>query len=560
MKRKTCSIGFYGKMQASFWILILLFVSQVSAAWNEIPGVPEPSFGPNIAAPALPGNWTNEVSGFYFVDPSHPNSTDSSNTYGYPGKPRVSLPSSPAAGSAVVLNGTFNGNVSIRGSGTSSRPIYFIGQSSSNRPVFGLSVSINGSYIILDNIKTKPRDSSVPNGESGIYISEGSDHIVIRNSEMSGLGNSNRTGSLSIGSWGYTGSDKVTNVLIDNLTIHDIGDRYITTDQDGHGVTVHGNSEYVWVVNSSMTMNSGDGVQVEAQHTRGRENINHIYLGNNEIYNNKQTGLWVKHAQDVVISSNHIHDMVRSDSSSGACTGYQYSGDYLWFINNHLHDCYQGIASMSGDSGEQTSVYYIGNVIHDIRSDMPTNPHQSGAIMLRMSGLNNHVVNNTISNSDVGISAPISSGTLSIVNNIFMNTRNSNTYDLYLEAISGNTSIDNNMLADKLGLNISWNGHSYTTVASLASATGECTDCLDADPLFVNVASDDFRIYGSSLAKDAGAVDSVYSDFFNKYGYSLNKDYYLNPRVMGVSIDIGASEVTDSLIQAPPSPPLLQAE
>jgi hypothetical protein len=45
-----------------------------------------------------------------------------------------------------------------------------------------------------------------------------------------------------------------------------------------------------------MTMNSGDGVQVEAQHTRGRENIKHIYLGNNEIYNNKQTGLWVKHA------------------------------------------------------------------------------------------------------------------------------------------------------------------------------------------------------------------------------------------------------------------------
>jgi hypothetical protein len=48
----------------------LLCVSQVSAAWNEIPGDPEPSFGPNVAAPALPGNWTNEVSGFYFVDPS----------------------------------------------------------------------------------------------------------------------------------------------------------------------------------------------------------------------------------------------------------------------------------------------------------------------------------------------------------------------------------------------------------------------------------------------------------------------------------------------------------
>jgi hypothetical protein len=383
---------------------------------------------------------------------------------------------------------------------------------------------------------------------------------VVRNSELSGLGNSNRTGTLSIGTWGYSGSDTVNNVLVDNVYIHDIGDRYITSDQDGHAVTVHGNSENIWVVNSHMTMNSGDGVQIEAQDNRGREHIHHVYLGNNEIHNNKQTGLWVKHAHDVIISSNHIYDMERSDSSSGACTGYQYSGDYLWFINNHLHDCYQGIASMSGDSGEQTSVYYIGNVIHDIESDQPSNPHQSGAIMLRMSNLNNHIVNNTIYNADSAVSAPISSGNLSIVNNIFVNARNSDTSTLYLESIATSTTNDNNQFHESLGFNVSWNSNSYSSLENFASSTGACDECKYEDPLFVNVASDDFRLFSTSVAKDSGSSDAAYSDFYNRYGFNLNLDIYAQARVMGAGIDIGASEIGDTVLKAPPNPPVMESK
>ena len=538
--------------------IIFLFSVQLQAAWSDIPGIPEPSFGPDINAPTLPSDWTSEVTGYYYVDPSHPDATDSANTYGYPTKPRTSIPSSLAAGSVVILSGEYSGNVTMSGTGTATSPVYFLGESDTAKPEFGLNVRVEGSYVIVDQIKTQPRDSSVPNGSSGIRISEGSHHIVVRNSELSGLGNSNRTGNLSIGTWGYTGTDKVDNVLVDNVNIHDIGDRYISTDQDGHAVTIHGNSENIWVVNSRMTMNSGDGVQIEAQDNRGREHIHHVYLGNNEVHNNKQTGLWVKHAHDVIISSNHIYDMVRSDSSSGACTGYQYSGDYLWFINNHLHNCYQGIASMSGDSGEQTSVYYIGNVIHDIQSDQPTNPHQSGAIMLRMSGLNNHIVNNTIYNVDSAVSAPISSGNLTIVNNIFMDSRTSETSTLYLEAIATSTASDNNQFHENIGFRVSWNSNSYSSLANFSSSSGECDACKDENPLFVNAVSDDFRLLSSSGAIDSGASHTAYSDFFNRYGFNLNLDFYAQARVMGSGIDIGASEVGGAILKAPPNPPVMQ--
>lgn len=530
-------------------LIITPVTSNIQAAWTDITGIPQPSFGVTEVAPERPSNWSTEVVGFYYVEPSNVEATDSGNVFGTPAMPRASIPDPIPAGSVVELHGRFDSRVTVNALGTPSDPVFLRGSTYDSRPTLGLEVFLNGSYLITENIKTEPRDASVGNGSSGFRIKEGSEFITVRNSEVSGLGNNNRTGGLSIGTWSYAGTDIVNNILIDNLDVHDIGNLNATYDQDGHGVTIHGNAQNIWVTNNSMTRNSGDGVQIEAQHNRGREHIHHIYLGNNTAFNNKQTGLWVKHARDVIISGNEIYDIHRSDSSSGACTGYQYSADNLWFINNKLHNCYQGIYAASGDPGEQTSVYYIGNTIFNINSDMPANPHQAGGITIRMSSANHFIVNNTIDDTDIGLSIPISSGNIEIANNIISGRNEPSGWDIYIEAIATNTTADNNVIHHSNGISISWNWTNHSSLSSLFSASGQCGSCIEMDPLLKPSHEIDITSPALNSAEMSNNDHVVYSIFTESYGLDIRQDAHGTPRPQQ-HWDIGAFE-----LDLPPLPP-----
>ena len=67
--------------------------------------------------------------------------------------------------------------------------------------------------------------------------------------------------------------------------------------------------------------------------------------GRNVAHHNKQTGFWTKQAEDVIFSENLSYSHRTSDSSTGACMGFQYAPERVWFINNHIHDCEVGIGT-----------------------------------------------------------------------------------------------------------------------------------------------------------------------------------------------------------------------
>ena len=74
--------------------------------WNPPIGVPPPSFGIENQMPAPPENWSQDTIGFWWVDNTHPQATDSpSGRHGYPNLPRRTIPSSSAlsAGDVVVI-------------------------------------------------------------------------------------------------------------------------------------------------------------------------------------------------------------------------------------------------------------------------------------------------------------------------------------------------------------------------------------------------------------------------------------------------------------------------
>ncbi|PIE40963.1 MAG: hypothetical protein CSA49_05780 [Gammaproteobacteria bacterium] len=503
-------------------IAVLLVALPAFADWSPIQGIPEPSFGVNEVAPPVPDSWNSQVAGFYYVDPTHPNATDSNNSNGYPDRPRVRVPSSIPAGAVVEVHGTISRRVTVNSSGTADKPIFIRGESYEKRPTFQYYLYLEGSYIIVENIKTQPT-SSQGNGSSGLKIKEGAHHIAVRDAEISGSGNNYKTGGIGIGSWGYSGSETVDNVLLNRLDIHDIGDMTVNFDQDGHGVTVSGNSQNIWIVNSSMQRFSGDGVQIEAQHKRGADSIHHVFIGNNTISNNKQTALWVKHARDVVFSSNHMYGMRRSDSSNGPCAGYQYSALNVWFIHNRVHDCEQGIVGVSGDSGEQGSVYHVNNTIYDIHSSMPNNPHQSGGIMLRMSNVDQYVIGNTIVGSDVAISAPIRSGNLKVIGNVLVDNGKEFGSDVYFERIVDNMVFDNNIVYRNPNIRLNWNGTIYNSLAALYNGKSQCGNCTEEAPTFVNPGAENFSLAAGSIAPDMNhpVIQEVYNRYYELYGVPL---------------------------------------
>lgn len=520
-----------------FLLFLCLSCTHSLASWTSIIGIPEPGFGINETAPSTPTPWSSGVPGFYYVGGE--GSTDTANPYGYPGHPRATIPNPIPAGAVVELHGNFDsGSNTLTSNGTSSSPVFIRGVQGSE-PTISYEIYLTASYTIIENIKTAPTNSS--DTGFGLRIVEGSDHVVFRNSEVSG--NLNRDGGVVVGSWGYTGSGSASYIVLNNLNIHDIGDVNTSEDQDAHGVTVNGSVDHLWLVNSEMARTSGDGIQVEAQQGR-RDKIHHVYIGKNVSHGNKQTGMWVKHATDVILSQNDIYDHVPSGSSGGAGTGYQYGPEYIWFLYNKIHNNTLGIGVGSNDPpGDGTEAFFIGNLIYNNHNPSdPTNQYEAGCMILRGS-TNRYVINNTCYNNDAGINALASNGKYVIVNNILANRSQSTQYDINIPTeSSAASSVLNTILYNPNGIRVNWNGSTQTSLSGFISYSGTGAGCLDADPLFVDPVSFDFSLQNLSPAKDSGISQAVYALFSSRYGMGIENDIAGNARPYNLAWDMGAYE------------------
>lgn len=565
------------------------------AAWQPIVGIPKPPFGVDETAPARPDPWDSNVAGYYYVDAQ---SGNDANGNGFPGSPRQTIPDPIPAGSYVELHGQFNNDINLTAQGTMADPVFVRGENSSNRPTFGRFLNIvNSTYLIVEQIKTEPENGTLGNGSSGIRVREDSDHIGIRDSEISGVGNLNRTGNVGVGTYkcyqldpanaDYCASNEFAEyIVLDNLTIHDIGDFSFAGDQDGHGVVVNGQVAYMWLLNSTMTNGSGDGIQIEAAHDSslvdgaggmgGNERIHHVFVGNNVAWHNKQTAYWIKHARHVVISSNVGYDFAAVDEfSEGQCTGFQYSADYFWFINNTFYNCEVAIKAQSMDNHEyvEGGAYYIGNLIYNVHStgDL-TNPHVVGAIGIRANSRQHYIINNTIVDTDIAISAPVSGGAggtdgdgaLHMFNNIIVDSYSSDLgSDIFMESVSQYSELDDTLFSGTGDALIRFNGNNRT-VSTLKNASADtfgvgiqCENCIEADPGFMDRANDDYTLRGDSPARNSvtptsSVAQDVYDLFMTLYGEDIQQDLNGITRPARTVWDMGALEADESLRPTPP--------
>ncbi|MEN6537917.1 MAG: right-handed parallel beta-helix repeat-containing protein [Bryobacteraceae bacterium] len=500
--------------------------------WTPIRGIPDPGFGITPECAALPSPWATDVTGWYYVQTGGTNSGN-----GYPANPRGSIPSTLPAGAVVIIGGSsfsLGVGVQITANGTAANPCYIRGQSYASRPTITGVLAPAGSYGIVENL----------NFSDGVIFQEGaSNHWTARHCEFN-------EGTIGLGTWGYTGTSFVEYVVLNDLNMHSALAWHPGTDVDNHAITLNGSNRYIWILNSTIHGFEGDGCQMEAQNGR-QANIHHIYFGKNTSYNNKQSGVWVKHATDVIISENELYDFAVTDSySSGQATGLQYDNDYIWFLFNLIHDCEQGIAAESENNGTGTHHYIIGNVIHTIASSDQSNPHGYGAIKLRQA--NWYVLNNTLHNYDCGISMPYSGINATVLDNLFGARTISGGSLLYAETATSLTSFQKNIVP-VTNFRALYNGSTYTTLAAFQSGSGKGQNCVATDSPGMTNPPTDCSILTTSPAKDAGqtATHAAYTAFQDRYGFSIAYDKAGGVRPVNAVWDIGAYEYGAATTQAP---------
>jgi hypothetical protein len=403
---------------------------------------------------------------------------------------------------------------------------------------------------------------------SKVQIGSGSagysaDHIVIRNSDIGGTGTSN-DGTLV----GLSGSSSAmaTNILIYNNVIHDAGDIDSPNDEDRGCVITGGYVRNTWILENTMYNASGSGVQVSA----GPPNdaTQNVYVGKNEIYNVRQSGVWVKYATNVVFSQNEIHDIINTSWSPSKGAGGQYEPNGLWILYNHIYNMKYGVRLASTYSGTNWEIYIIGNVIHDINVGSSIGGNTSwdpAGIHLQGGGLR-YVYNNVIYNAPNGINGS-GGGNYNLYNNVISEISSDVGSHIWLEFGTDLADLRNNVLHDTSGgVRIKWGSNTVYSFSEFVNR-GLCSDCLEMDPQFMSVASDNYQMLASGITDGGADISSVLNKFQSVFGFTAAKALstgtdltQVTSRLGGSSVDIGPFERTDGQnIIYPPSPPSLMA-
>ncbi len=511
------------------WSLVFLF-SSPAFSYNPPVGIPKPPFGTEEVAPAPPSAWPSaQAVGSYYVDNTHPDATDNSNTYGYPDKPRATIPEiTYAAGSYVEIHGGpyAGGQITFTANGTATNPVWIRGASATTKPIIRGETIPSGSYVILENLYYDTSSTTIdirPLSGSSLH------HAVVRNCEFAGPGVADGSASV-IGINGEAGN-RFSDIVIFNNKIHDFGDNNATAENDYHGVKPSRYVDRVWILNNTIYNMGGDSVQVGSASMTADERSSHTYIGGNIFYGNYENAVDIKQATDVIVSQNTMFN------TRNPLLVIHYNPERIWTIYNIFHSSESGFISTGS-----IDTYVVGNVFYNLHGSSP----DVGSSAVRARGSTTlHVVNNTIHDVDNGIYIESGSNYVMASNNIISGVHTS-LYHVYVAGSGGasGSTLHHTLFWQSDGrARIGWGDSSAMNLSEFRSGnSGEGTGALEADPRFMNPVSRDFGLQSGSPAIDAGVTDSVYTTFFNTYQISIERDALSRSRPVGLAWDMGAYE------------------
>lgn len=491
-----------------------------------------------LLPPAHPGNWPSaEQTDYYYIDKYHGSSTDTANSFGYPDKPRATIPSGASGSSAAYVeihgnNGGYLdsspdydiGVVTLSMVGSSSQPIFWKGI---DVPWLGQGFDVTGQHIILDGISLQNNDSDPLTPH--ISVDAGTEYFTYRNGEVRGTGGGITSGQGQLITIGGSSGSIVKFVMFYNNIIRDGGEWDVQHNKDIHAIRPLYWNRYIWIIDNTIFHVQGDLIQIGNSSNGSSDEAqrsHYIYIAGNEMYEAFENALDCKTSYHVIFSSNDVHDfgtfgpgtaIIASNNNEGELTAYH------WIINNEVQEAIGGGIRHSGDrTGQKT--YSIGNWVHDCDEGIRIGNHS-------IVGDNDEwIIHNTVTDcSDIAMTmGPTNGDELYIRGNI--------TYDAPNDHIEDN----NGFTTSTLTHHISYNSDVSATGVNEADYDTANNNDIDVDPVFTNPGVKDFTLQSGSPAVDAMTTrDAIFDDFQTLYGVSIATDIAGNP-IPATNADIGA--------------------
>jgi len=566
----------------SIFVFLFFFNFKITKAFEPPIGIPDPGMWGtthpiDTANPTQPAGWPSvEVSGYYYIDNLDVNATDVDNIYGYPNKPRVTVPNSGlSAGSKVFIKHcsylTWFNNVS----GTAENPNWIIGvdggiiQPQSVGTYLGFS---NSDYWIVDGITFDGTNTSNVSGSLAFNINGGSDYVTIRNSIVQDMPVADFSEARGTAAWfsglTYVGPSlsylaNISNVVLYNLNIsNNAGGQFLDYESGRHAILSAGYKyneitygvDSLWILDSTLQNNPEDGVQLGLSALGSDQTkCRNIYIGGNTIINNGENAIDLKASSNIVVSENVFSGYVKTEYRAGATSGSDGSvgvenddgGGPLndWWIFNEFSNSRCGIRNQSSGGNH----YIIGNLFYDLnKAPDDTEPTSTGynsgvAYWQSSSGSSTHIVNNTIYDVHGGI----------YFGNVGDAYVKGNIVSDIVDRTLGYPIAINNFTSSELTANIYYDKDG--TVRRDLNALG-ITDQIDIDPLFIDPSIGNYRLQDLSPGVGALTIPNEYALFNSLFSKNIAFDIEHRIRSEISNISIGAYEyvVSDG---TPPSSP-----
>jgi len=566
-----------GRMKKIKLVLLTLVMSiffgiiSQAQAYDMPIGIPEPAWGINETRPVRPQNWDAEVLGYYYIEDV--GGCSDSLTYGHPGSPRCSIPDPIPAGSVVEVHGTYTRQqanyVKIHSNGTSSEPVWLVGENAESKPLFTHGILPYDGYLYIEDLEifTTNTNGTCLLLKTDINDSRYPHHIMMRNCLLRSDYN-NRSAAVGISTKNHQ-TERGHDFIIEGCEAYGFGKTFPQADYDfdAHSFSIKSYSDDVWVLNNTIHDNAGAGVAVGDEGPNfDKDDLHRIYIGRNHVYNNLQANIAVKDATDVIFSQNTLHDPISrwhdgvygsNVDSPAKNVGYKGQPEAFWVINNIGLGASYGVHGGATVDNEQFPIYIIGNTFSDIRINRSASPttgrgswDEAGISLVR--GGYDYAMYNSINNAPIGISCAGPGGSSQHNYNYYIeNNIVSNIYMAHMVFCSRDnpdgTHFKNNIIYQGDGSTelIRWGGTDYSSLSSWQSASGECTGCTKQDPQFIN--ADNLRLQSTSPVIGGGLPESqlalnVFQKFQNDYGLDIRHDIDNKTRPISTTYDVGAYE------------------
>jgi len=523
----------------------------------------------------------------HYVDPGHPNATDTNNPYGTHTMPRVTRPNAIAnlpAGSVMEMHSGWQPGVGpIYGSGTPTQPIFIRGVPG-DEPTFTAVFSIRGDYIVMENLKFDLEDYARRTILIGDY--EGArTHVAIRGCEFYNGDNPPGSSYQAIMiSHNFETTAQIDNIVIYNNHFHNMGDGRTGGKADAIGVGVRVNANNIWIIDNDFSWIGGDGIQLDSDVLSGSETPpHHIYIGRNIFHDIFENAVDLKNCQHIILSQNVAYNFgpayTTLTNPAAGQSAFRYGGqdipvsvprEYIWTIFNEVYnsDCTDGaFMSYSTENVVEPladNIYYIGNVVHDSHNAGGTSAAFRSWSQQRIYWINNLTYNCDTGGmfSGLGNESQIANERIVAINNVFGKRHsgaNSDTFYSYNFGISGSEDsinraiLNNNLLFDgdrtatikvqewyNDGTYKGWIPYNLSEFMNVFP--NQSQGSIEADPLHLDADGGDFRLLSNSPAIDAGTVHDYFDRFYNLYGIDISVDFEGNSIPQGSAPDIGAYE------------------